>query len=101
MEPPYVGCYDIGMLRYFFLGFLGGILLSLFYILFGSWSWFTPQAAWARAVFAPGLYTGGWAHETLFRHFRGANVDVLASEAVGIIQNPANILATVECHEVW
>jgi hypothetical protein len=57
----------------------------LLYILFGSWTWFTPQPHWARIVFAPGLFTGGWAHELLFRHVPNGNVDILASEAVGVV----------------
>ena len=55
------------------------------YILFGSWSLFTPQPQWARVVFAPGLFTADWAHDVLFRHLHNGNVDVLASEAVGVV----------------
>jgi len=46
---------------------------------------FTPQPRWAQILFAPGLFTGEWAHELVFRRTHNGNVDLLASEAVGVV----------------
>ncbi len=43
---------------YFLAGFAFGVIASVLYLLFGTWTWAIPEPVWAQIVFAPATFVG-------------------------------------------
>ena len=71
--------------RPFHFGLMVGVTASIAYIMFGSWSWWSPEPVWARIVFYPGLFAGHFAYPYVSKLCDDFDAAVVICYGIGVV----------------